>query len=130
MNILQNCLICYRDRIRVQEQGPGSNIRFSWSLHVIALLFWFSEWAHLSPNSRGLLRYAATNSATTCTFCPSYRKMGEKLPKYHPRNLSSFHKMTLGHQKIGMGNLTAISKNIVGFLKNPEFLAIFRPGKV
>ena len=38
--------------------------------------------------------------------------------------------MTLGHQKIGMGNLTAISKNIVGFLKNPEFLAIFRPGKV
>ena len=60
--------------------GPRSNFEFSLVLtYVIALIFQFSEWAHLSLNSRRLLRYGMTKSATTRTFSGKRQKMYGKI---------------------------------------------------
>ena len=83
-------------------------------LHMfIALNMSFSEWAHFYLNSRRLPKYDATKLAPTRTFRGlTMGKLVRNVPKFHLKNLSSFHKMVLEPYKLAWGILREISKNV------------------
>ena len=42
------------------QGGLGQSLRFFWFWHVVALLIFFSKWAHSPPNSKRLQRYGVS----------------------------------------------------------------------
>ena len=95
----------------------------------IALLSLFSEWAHLSLNSRRLLRYGMTKSATTRTFSGKrqkmYGKIAEKLSFLFLKNWQKrFNLAPIHFQKPIFGQIVLFDdlyKRLLGFFTILDF---------